>query len=160
MSPYRIWCHSVYRNLGAHVLRGASGIIVIRKYLPIYQPSLIQNHVRSAGSSLPIRTSTTGTCLPSASMQANLGRIPFELMMTTRYSHAEVVFLRLKANCVSSFIKSPSRLQSKNAMVFNRGEEGGSENKAENRCDTATSHSITSVSRAGRDDGENIMSLV
>ena len=93
-------------------------------------------------------------------MQANLGRIPFELTMTTRYSHAEAVFLRLKANCVSSFIKSSSRSQSKNAIVFNRGEEGGFENKVENRCDRVTSHSITSVSRAGRDDGENIMSLV
>ena len=144
---------SVQMSLGVYVLHRRY-IGSIRKYLPTRQPSL---HTRSAGSFVPARTSTTGTCFPSLSTEATVGRIRFELTMTIRCSHEEVVFLRLEANRTNCFITPSSRSQSKNARVLNEGEEDGSKIKAERRGDTVAPYSVASVSRAGRDDGENTM---
>lgn len=48
------------------------------------------------------QTSTTGTCSPSISTKATIGRFPFELATTTRCNGAEGVSLRLDAHCVSA----------------------------------------------------------
>ena len=70
-------------------------------------------------------------------------------MMTTRSNQAEVVFLRSKANCASSFINSSVRTQSTNARIFSVGETEGFNNKAEWRSDKSVSRSTVNVSRGG-----------
>jgi len=67
--------------------------------------------------------------------------------------------LRAEANRVNSFMKSSERLQFRNARVFREGEDGGLDSKGESKCATSVLHSMASVSRAGKDDGRNIMVL-
>ena len=81
-----------------------------------------------------------------------LGSIPSRWVMKTRCNRAEVVFLRSKANLVSSFMNPSVRTQSINARVFNEGEAGGFDNKAERKCNKSVLHSIINVLRAGKDD--------
>ena len=92
-------------------------------------------------------------------MEARLGCFPFELTKTARYNRADAVFLRLKANCVNSSMKSSVISQSRNARVFSEGEEDGFENKMEKRCATLVSQSTASVSRAGKNGGWNTVGL-
>ena len=107
---------------------------------------------RSAGSSTPVRTPTTGTRSSSPRIDAMSGSIPPRWVMTTRSNQADAVFLRSKANCVSSFINSSVRTQSTNARIFSVGEAEGFNNKAERRSDRSVSRPTANVSRAGKDD--------
>ena len=72
--------------------------------------------------------------------------------MPTQCNQAEVVFLRLEANRVSSSMKPSAIIQSRNVRAFNEGEDDGFENKAERRYDKSVSHLTVSASRAGKDD--------
>jgi len=139
-----------YPSLQVEVYKGDTCVRVV-KYLKF--------HVKSFGNSLLIRTSTTGTCFPSASIDAKPGSFPFELTITTRCNRAEVVFLRLEAKRISSSMKSSVRLQSKNARVFSEGGEDGFENRTEKRYDTLVSQLTASVSRAGKNDGWKTVGL-
>ena len=60
--------------------------------------------------------------------------------------------MRSKANLVSSFMNPSVRTQSINARVFNEGEAGGFDNKAERKCNKSVLHSTINVLRAGKDD--------
>ena len=116
-------------------------------------------HVRSAGSFVPNRTLTIGTCVLSSRIEVPVGKFPPWPTITTRYTRAEVVFLRSAANCVSCSIKSLVIMQSKNARVFSEDEDEGFESKGERRYDKSVSHSTASVSRTGKDDGWNTRGL-
>src|ERR1700753_1644463 len=110
---------------------------------------------RSTGNSLPTRISSIGTCFPNLSTEPTVGKFPSESMITTRCNRAEVVFLRLEANCASSSIKSSRRSHLKNASVFSCGGKEGFENMPEKRWDIRTSRAITNVSREGKNDMSN-----
>ena len=79
--------------------------------------------------------------------------------MTIRCNCAEVVFLRLEENRISSSINQSLMWQSKNARVFNNGEEAGSEKSAERIYDMAYPRSMTSFLRAGRAEEGNAVGL-
>lgn len=53
------------------------------------------SHLRSDGSSSPIRTLTIGTHFPRSSIEAGCGSLSFEPTMTTRCNHGEVWLLQL-----------------------------------------------------------------
>ena len=67
--------------------------------------------------------------------------------------------MRSEANRLNSFMKSSGRSQFRNTRVFSEGEDDGFENKAEKKRDMLVSNPITSVLRAGKDDGLNTMGL-
>ena len=113
-------------------------------------------YVRSVGSFLPYRTSTIGTCFSSLSIDAGVGTFTPRWTITIRCNQAEVVFLRLEVNCVNSSINSSVMAQSKSPRVFSEGKSEGFGNKVEKRSDISVSHSMVSVSRAGKDDEWNI----
>jgi len=108
-------------------------------------------YIGSVDNFLPLPTSTAGTCFSSASIEASLGSFPLDSEITTRCNLAEVVFLRSEANCASSSIKCSERLQFRNAMVVNKGEDDGFDNKVE-RQGMPVWDSTTSVSRRGKND--------
>jgi len=113
------------------------------------------HHIRSIGSSVPNRTSTTATWFPSPRIEGALGKSPSWSMITTRCNQAEVVLLRSEANRVRSSIKDSVMKQSKNARVLREGEAEGFDSKVERRPDKSASYSTESASRAGKDDGWN-----
>ena len=73
-------------------------------------------------------------CSPDHLQARSVGRFPFESTMTTRRNQAEVgVLLRSEANCVSSSITRPERLQFKNASILRERGNKGFENNPERR---------------------------
>lgn len=114
-------------------------------------------HTKSAGSSLPTLTSTTGIYFLSALIEMALGRYRLKtLTMTRRSNGVEVTFLRLEANCVSASTEFGDVTEFKNPSVFSEGRDVGFDTKAERSCDTQESQSTVNVSRAGKNDGSNI----
>ena len=109
---------------------------------------------KSVGNSHPSITSTTGTCFLSRSIDATLGSLSSEPTTTTRCSEADLVFLRLEANCANSSIKSSVIMQFRNASVFGMGEDLGLGNRVERARDTSVLSLMTSTSREGKDGRE------
>ena len=106
-------------------------------------------YVRSSGSSLPTRTSITGTCSSSLRIEATLG-IAIQRTRTMRCNQAEVVALRSEADRANPSINSPVRKQSHNPRVVSGGKAEGSDSSAE-RCDKPKSLRMVNLSRAVND---------
>ena len=109
----------------------------------------------SGGNLSAIRVSTTGTYLLRALIEAALGKSPSVSMMRTRFNHIEVVFLCLKANCANFSTKSSVSLQFMSTRIFSEGEEDGSENMVEKKCNRWFLTLKTRMLRVGKSDGRN-----